>query len=184
MSATPSWRLSFPMRTRTMITPQIQLLPVKMPHKLALKSGKSRLQNMLGSRIPEGWPEFPEAFDVLGASTEASDLWPSYFFICPDESALVGNGGFAAPPGKTGEVEIGYEIAPPFRNKGYATAAVRALIELAFSREEVSSVVAHTLACENASNSVLIKVGMTMTAELPNPEVGKMWKWRIRRAPG
>ena len=161
--------------------PRIELVPVKRLHKLALRSGVSQLQELLGTTIPEGWPQFPEAFEVHDEDTEASELWPSYFFVGP-AGALVGNGGFAAPPNETGEVEIGYEVAPAYQNKGYATAAARALVELALSRQEVSAVVAHTLAQENASNAVLRKVGMSLAAELPNPEVGKVWKWSIPRS--
>jgi RimJ/RimL family protein N-acetyltransferase len=165
-----------------MIIPQVKLVPVKTQHKLALKSAQSELQQMLGVKIPDGWPQFPEAFEVRDEDAEPSELWPSYFFVCPSEGALVGNGGFAAPPNEFGEVEIGYEIAPAFQNNGYATAAASALSELALSRAEVSAVVAHTLAQENASNAVLKKVGMSMVAELPNPEVGKVWKWSIQKA--
>lgn len=164
-----------------MPTSPITLVPVQLQHKLALKQGKSRLQDLLGANIPEGWPQFPEAFEVREEDAQASGLWPSYFFVCPSEGALVGNGGFAAPPDAAGEVEIGYEIAPSFQNKGYATAAASSLVELAFTREAVSAVVAHTLAQENASNAVLRKIGMSMVAELPNPEVGKVWKWSIPR---
>jgi len=39
------------------------------------------------------------------------------------------DGGFAGAAGASGSVEIGYEIAPAHRNKGYATAAARRLIE-------------------------------------------------------
>jgi len=164
-----------------MMTSKIKLVPVKMQHKLALKQGAPQLQEMLGARIPEGWPQFPEAFEVREEDPGASGRWPSYFFVCPAQGELVGNGGFAAPPNDAGEVEIGYEIAPGFQNKGYATAAARSLLALAFSREEVSAVVAHTLAQENASNAVLKKIGMSLLAELPNPELGKVWKWGIRR---
>jgi RimJ/RimL family protein N-acetyltransferase len=164
-----------------MKNPQINLVPVTMLHKLALKSGKAQLQELLDAKIPDGWPQFPEAFEVREESSQSSDLWPSYFFVCPTEGAVVGNGGFAAPPSAEGEVEIGYEIAPIFQNKGYATSAAAALSRLAFSREGVSAVVAHTLAQENASNAVLRKLGMSMVAELPNAEVGKVWKWSIQR---
>ena len=167
---------SFPMNIL-----RVELVPVRAQHKLALKRGKSQLQEILGVKIPANWPHFPEAFEACDEDSEASELWPSYFFICPTESALVGNGGFAAPPDETGEVEIGYEIAPAFRNRGYATAAASALRELAFSRKEVGAVVAHTLAQENASTAVLRRVGMSMVAELPNDEVEKVWKWSIRR---
>jgi RimJ/RimL family protein N-acetyltransferase len=164
-----------------MSLPQVKLVPVETQHKLALKTGKAELQQLLGVRIPADWPQFPEAFEVRDEDAVESEQWPSYFFVCPSEGALVGNGGFAAPPNESGEVEIGYEIAPAFQNKGYATAAARALSELALSRTEVSAVVAHTLAQENASNAVLRKIGMSMVAELPNPEVGKVWKWSTQK---
>ena len=165
-----------------MSIPQVKLVPVETLHKLALKRGRSQLQELLGATIPEDWPQFPEAFEIRHNDTEASDLWPWYFFVCPTDGAPVGNGGFAAPPNETGEVEIGYEFAPAFQNKRYATAAASTLSELAFSRQDVSAVVAHTLAEENASYSVVRKIGMSMVEELPNPEVGKVWKWSMRRA--
>ncbi|RYF30317.1 MAG: N-acetyltransferase [Comamonadaceae bacterium] len=177
----PTLNLSFVSR-HTMINPLVKLVPVTMQHKLALTSSKAKLQEMLGVEIPDHWPQFPEAFEVRAEDTGASELWPSYFFVCPSESVLVGNGGFAAPPNNAGEVEIGYEIAPAYQNKGYGTAAAGALSELAFSRPTVNAIVAHTLAQENASNAVLRKIGMSMVAELPNPEVGKVWKWSVRRA--
>jgi RimJ/RimL family protein N-acetyltransferase len=166
-----------------MLTSNILLVPVTTAHKLALGQGKAALQDLLGVGVPEGWPQFPEAFEVRGSDAEPSPDWPSYFFVCPQEGSLVGNGGFAAPPSDTGEVEIGYEIAPFFQNRGYATAAATSLAELAFARAEVRAVVAHTLAQENASNAVLKKIGMTLVAELPNPEVGKVWKWSLHRTP-
>ena len=93
----------------------------------------------------------------------------------------MGNGGFAGPPSETGEVEIGYEIAPQFENRGFATAAVKEMLKYAFSQPEVQAVVAHTLAEENASNAVLRKAGLSFVAEVPNPEVGSVWRWRISR---
>jgi RimJ/RimL family protein N-acetyltransferase len=165
-----------------MANPQIKLVPAHTLHKIALMRGRSHLQEMLGTTIPEDWPQFPEAFEVRDEDSERFGLWPMYFFVCPNSNALVGNGGFAAPPNGAGEVEIGYEIAPIYRNRGYATAAVGALVDIAFSRVEVDALVAHTLAQVNASNTVLKKIGMQLSMELPNIEVGKVWKWSIQRA--
>jgi [ribosomal protein S5]-alanine N-acetyltransferase len=78
-------------------------------------------------------------------------------------------------------VEIGYEIAPEHRGRGFATEAARALIDYSFAHSEVSAVVAHTLAETNASNTVLRKVGMSFVDEIDNEEVGKVWRWRIIR---
>ena len=161
---------------------EIELVPVQRMHKQALHRGKQHLAELLGVSVPEGWPTFPEAFALSEEEeTTASTRWPAYFFVCPQQGALVGNGGFAAPPDEHGEVEIGYEIATAYRNQGYATAAVKAMLALAFSRPEVHAVVAHTLAETNASNAVLQKLGMALVAELPNAEVGKVWKWSIQR---
>jgi RimJ/RimL family protein N-acetyltransferase len=160
----------------------IELLEVKTSHKAAIQHGPSHLQSLLKVSIPDGWPQFPEAFQPSGEEIASAETWPSFFFISCSENALVGNGGFAGPPDANGEVEIGFEIAPNFQNRGFATAAVKAMLDLAFSRTQTLAVVAHTLAEENASNAVLRKAGMSFVAELPNPEVGAVWRWRRNRS--
>ena len=67
---------------------------------------------------------------------------------------LVGSGGYKGPP-VSREVEIGYEIAPGYRRKGYATAATLLMTQHAFETGLVDAVVAHTVAEENASTRVL-----------------------------
>ena len=157
------------------------LLEVGHEHKRAIRSDPQSLGPLLNVPIPEGWPEFPEAFAPSEPERPVNATWPSYFFVLPDEGVLVGNGGFAGPPDAAGLVEIGYEIAPAFRNRGLATAAVVAMIQYAFSHNEVRAVVAHTLAEKNASNAVLKKAGMSFIVELPSPETGHVWQWRKDR---
>lgn len=158
-------------------------MPVTQAHKRALQQGRAALEALLGLPLPESWPEFPEAFVPDTVPPEAEPAWPGFFFLAgPTPWALVGNGGFAGPPTAQGVVEIGYEIAPSCRNRGYATAAARELVQLAFERPGIHAVVAHTLAAPNASNAVLQKLGMVFTAELPNPEVGRVWRWELTRA--
>jgi len=106
-----------------------------------------------------------------------------YFFVDAEAAALVGNGGFHSPPNDAGEIEFGYEIAPELQNRGYATEAVRGLAEFAFADARIRRVVAHTLAHTNASNAVLIKAGFQFVEELPNDEVGKVWRWHRARSP-
>ena len=78
-------------------------------------------------------------------------------------------------------MEIGYEIAPEFQNQGVATQAVRLLLSMAFESAQVERVIAHTLAARNASNAVLVKVGMHFVGELANEEVGTVWQWQLLR---
>jgi [ribosomal protein S5]-alanine N-acetyltransferase len=168
MSITPTERLHF--------------VALDEAHRRALATGKPELARLLGVTVPEAWPQFPEAFapapeGVVPRPTE----WNGYLFIDPVNSTLVGNGGFHGPPSDLGEVEIGYEIAGEFRNKGYATEAVRGMVAFAFSDDRVLFVVAHTVAEKNASNSALARVGFRCVAELANEEVGRTWRWLLGR---
>lgn len=92
---------------------------------------------------------------------------------------LVGNSGFKGAP-KNGEVEIGYEVAEPYRGKGLATEIAGALIEYAYSFPEVKTIVAHTLSFENPSVSVLRKCGFHFITEVNDPEDGDIWRWELR----
>lgn len=173
-------------------TKNLRLVVIRRDHIEAFQRNKSDLGQLLGVAIPDGWPEFPEALSKLmplldpgGESLPASSSpsgWHGYFFIHPGQNVLVGNGGFKGPPDESGTVEIGYEIAVEYRNRGFATEAARGMIEYAFSHEEVQAVSAHTLAVTNASNAVLEKAGMRFNGERADPEEGTVWRWQIRRA--
>jgi [ribosomal protein S5]-alanine N-acetyltransferase len=127
--------------------------------------------------VPAGWPEFPEAFeytiDTLRERPAEADWWFHLFF---HDGLLVGSGGFVGPP-DDGVVEIGYEIAPPFRGRGHATAAALAMVAKAGSEGDAHTVIAHTLAHENPSTAVLRRAGFRFVGEFPDPEEGAVWRW-------
>jgi RimJ/RimL family protein N-acetyltransferase len=78
-------------------------------------------------------------------------------------------------------VEIGYEVAESYRNKGLATEFASALIDFAFSHPQVTTVQAHTLAVENASCVVLQRCGMQKMETLEDPDDGLIWRWELKR---
>jgi hypothetical protein len=41
----------------------VRLLPVSVEHLVALQSDPSAFGRMIGSPVPDGWPEFPESID-------------------------------------------------------------------------------------------------------------------------
>ena len=151
----------------------------------ALAEDRARFGGLIGSPVPDGWPEFPEAIgftlEHLRNAPEAEHRWSMQLFVDPATGRLLGSGGFAAPPVDR-TVEIGYEIAPAFRGLGFGTAAARALIEGAVTSGEVDHVIAHTKPAPNASTGVLTSLGFEHVADQEDPEVGAVWEWRWTRA--
>jgi RimJ/RimL family protein N-acetyltransferase len=67
------------------------------------------------------------------------------------------------------ELEVGYALETAHRGRGYATEALRALIDHAFAALGVGRIVAGTGADNAASVALLRRVGMRT---LPNPDGG------------
>ena len=164
-----------------MAHPQVRLVPATVPLLNALNKDRTLFCALIGSPVPDGWPEFPEAIDFtlkhLQESPEADHAWSMQFFIDAASGRLLGSGGFAARPVDRA-VEIGYEVAPAFRGQGFGTAAARALIERAVASGEVDHVMAHTRPGPNASTGVLVSLGFEHVADQEDPEVGTVWEWR------
>jgi ribosomal-protein-alanine N-acetyltransferase len=164
--------------------PQVRLVPETVPLLSALNADRTLFGELIGSSVPDGWPEFPEAVDFtlehLQKAPEADRAWSTQFFIDSATGRLLGSGGFVAPPIDRA-VEIGYEVAPEFRGQGFGTAAARALIERAVASSEVDHVIAHTLPGPNASTGVLVSLDFEHVADQQDPEVGTVWEWRWTR---
>jgi [ribosomal protein S5]-alanine N-acetyltransferase len=157
----------------------MRLLPATLEHLLALQTDPTAFGRLIGSPVPEGWPEFPESvgftLDRLREHPDEGDWW-MHFFLSGD--ALVGSGGFVGPP-QDGVVEIGYELAPAFRGTGLGTAAARALVEKARATGAATLVIANTLAHENPSTGVLRRLEFQWVRELVDPEQGPIWRWEL-----
>jgi RimJ/RimL family protein N-acetyltransferase len=158
-----------------MMTNRLVLTPVGMDLRLAMDSSRQAFAQLLGVRLPEGWPEFPEAFAPNVDSSPPP--WMGYLFADKDSCALIGNGGFVSAPDVAGTVEIGYEIAHEFRNQGFATEAAAALVDIA-RKAGARAVIAHSLPVLNPSNAVMRKLGMTFIAELGSGDQ-TVWRWRV-----
>jgi len=143
--------------------------------------GNEQLSKELGVTIADSWTEFgvEPLNNSLNRLNENQNQkgWCTYFPIHKKDSTLIGSSCYKDIPTKEGIVEIGYEIAPDYRNKGYATEVVNGLILNAYNDKRVKLVIAHTLREENASTKVLIKCGFEKTEEINDPEDGLIWRW-------
>ena len=163
-------------------TPRLNLLPCDATTLRAVVDGREALAAHLGVGVPEGWPEFPEAYahalDVVVADPGIVPWW-THLFIDRTAAKLVGAGGYTGRPTPEGVVEIGYEIAPAFRGRALAVEAARGLVDHAFSDPAVAAVIAHTRPEANASTRVLEKIGLVRVEDVEDREEGTLWRWRI-----
>ena len=95
----------------------------------------------------------------------------------------VGVCGFKSQP-VDGRVEIAYSTVPGHEGKGIATALARELVRIAHEEDEGLTVVAQTLPEENASTSILKKLGFALAGSVDHPEDGTVWEWELDYASG
>ncbi|ROQ31934.1 RimJ/RimL family protein N-acetyltransferase [Streptomyces sp. PanSC19] len=91
-------------------------------------------QSGTGDRWGEGYPEDGDvraATGFLNGLAERGD--PGVFrpYGIRVDGATVGGIGFHGPPDEIGVVTVGYGLTPAARGRGYASEALRALIEVA-----------------------------------------------------
>jgi RimJ/RimL family protein N-acetyltransferase len=118
--------------------------------------------DLTGLVAGRGWPH-ADTYDALRPYAEhGSDDVPGPFLVVLDSGEVVGDCGWYGPPGDTGEVEIGYGLAAPYRGRGIGTAAVTALVDWVTAQPGVRRVVAETGATNTASRRLLERLGFAL----------------------
>lgn len=150
--------------------------------------GPGTLSNMKLIEIPE-FGKVPDDFlqhEMVRAAVDVTvDLYRRVGFVRPWIGYLsikarvpVGMCGFKSSP-VAGRVEIAYGTVPGHEGQGIATAMATALIEIAQQENSSLTVFAQTLAEENASTSILKKLGFTLLGAVEHPEDGTVWEWEL-----
>lgn len=121
-----------------------------------------------------------QANDSFRSRTGSRPEWGGYLAIDPAKKRVVGTCAFKGEP-TDGLVEIAYYTLPPYEGQGYASAMARELLRLANASAAVRRIVAHTLPEENASTSVLVKLGFQKVGDITDPEDGPLWRWLLEK---
>ena len=149
----------------------------------AALAGPAALERALGCAVAVGWEVFPSSVrrtrEQVARDPEGA-RWGSRLFVVDEPRTLVGWGGFKGPP-RDGAIELGYAIAPAWRGRGLATAAVGELVRDAFAEPGVRSILAHTRPEPGASARVLEKCGFANEGEVPDESIGSAWRFRLER---
>ncbi|WP_271853302.1 GNAT family N-acetyltransferase [Planococcus maritimus] len=119
--------------------------------------------NLLQSQQYDNGPEIDRHLQEL-LKDPSLFTWGSWLIIRKSDSRVIGDAGFKGKPDDQRRVEI-YGLLEQYRNHGYATEAINALIEWALANEAVEIVMAETDRSNLASIRVLEKVKMKKAIE-------------------
>ncbi|NQV86933.1 MAG: GNAT family N-acetyltransferase [Woeseiaceae bacterium] len=161
-------------------SPRLVLVAATAKLAKAEAEGGQRLATLLGASVSPEWPPPLNDEQSMNWMVEFLDAnpdsvgWALWYFLCPDADGrlmAVGNGGFKGTPSSDGMVEVGYSIMEKYQCKGYATEAVTALVDWAFSKPDVCRVIAHTLPDLTPSIRVLEKCDFAFVGDGPEEGV-------------
>jgi RimJ/RimL family protein N-acetyltransferase len=166
-------------------TKNLKLIPCTAEILKSAIKGNLILAKKINATIDEHWTEFGVgalnySLEKLLESEEERN-WLTYFPIYKHENKLIGSGGYKGKPSVDGTVELGYEIAPNYRNRGFATEMTKGFIDNAFKDIRVRSIIAHTLGQVNPSTRVLQRCSFKKTGEINDPDDGLIWRWELKR---
>ncbi|MER6343660.1 GNAT family N-acetyltransferase [Streptomyces sp. NPDC001595] len=82
-----------------------------------------------------------------------------FVLVRQEDELAVGGLGFHGPPDEDGRAEVGYDLVPGARGRGYATEGLRALADWALARTDVRSLFATVERVNEPSQRVLARAG-------------------------
>jgi len=124
----------------------------------------------VGAAVPRGLRErLGELFERRLPEVDRDPAvlpWVARAMVLTDELGVrrvVGSVGFHGPPNEAGQVEIGYHVEPGFRRRGFATEAVRALLDWAAAEHGIRRFRASVAPSNDRSLAVVARLGFRQT---------------------
>lgn len=141
-----------------------RLIIIPMNYSLMCSVLENRYEGLaeLGIKRSMEWPR-QDTLDILNFlkdnlenSDEVSgfDIW---MIVKKEDMTVIGDAGFKGPPDENGDIEIGFGLIDNEQRKGYGYEAANALINWAFSQEDVRKIKADCLIDNYGSIRVLEK---------------------------
>lgn len=110
--------------------------------------------------------------------------WVQFSVEERESGRLVGDIGLSPVEGEPGVIKIGYTIAPAYQGRGYATEAVRALVDYVFGTLGADVVRAYASAENLPSIRVAEKVGLRLVERFERRHGSERWsgvRYELRR---
>ena len=99
------------------------------------------------------------------AQAPGDEPWVAWVVARATDRVVIGQSGFHGGPDDDGMVELSYAVLPEFRRRGYATAIVQALVELARAHPHVRVLRAAISPENSASLATLAKFPFAYVGE-------------------
>jgi len=152
-----------------------------------LRHDEERLHDFVGARFTGGIipPLLDDALFEIREGLLASPSAPAFrAWLAIDRSAgeVVGSCGITGQPDEAGRMMIGWSVFERFERKGYATECARRTIRWAFEQPGVDCVRATIPPWNIASIRVAEKLGMQITGEDQDPEIGTVLVYDLTTA--
>ncbi|MDA0269876.1 MAG: GNAT family N-acetyltransferase [Chloroflexi bacterium] len=171
-------------------TERLDLLLLPLEFCEAILAGeRERASAVLGYPLGE-WPfgdeirlSFPGYVERLRVDPLVA-VWQGRAVVVRETGEIAGGINLKGRPARVGplkgRVEIGYGLEPPWRHRGYAREAARALVARAFLDPDTREVTAVIDPSNAASIAVAESVGMHGTGELSSRHTGS-YVWVVTR---
>ncbi|MFE7931074.1 GNAT family N-acetyltransferase [Streptomyces sp. NPDC057456] len=141
-------------------TDRLRLREVLPAEALELREGRPGGLDWLGGAPGEGSREAAGLLADAHAAGSHRPGWGMYVLVRGEDGLVVGAMGFQGPP-TGGHVEIGFDLHPDARGRGYATEALAALARRALDDTGVDTVIATTTHTNTSSQRVMERAGFT-----------------------
>jgi ribosomal-protein-alanine N-acetyltransferase len=145
---------------------RLDLRPIAPRVAAALLADRELAAAFLGATLPTEWPQpdLLEVLPILAAADPEPAGFGAWVMVERVSNTVVGDAGFLGPP-EDGVVEIGFSVLPERRRRGYATEAVRTLLDWVRQQPGVRLVIARSDTDNVASAGVLEAAGFSRTGE-------------------
>jgi RimJ/RimL family protein N-acetyltransferase len=166
------------MPTERLSTDRLEVTPLPVHAAAAIPLDRLAAGRAVGARLSAQWPDprLAGLFRRHAQTPAGAERFGVWVMIERDSATIVGDIGFHGPPDAAGVVEVGYNVVPSRRGRGYATEAARALAGWAKAQPDVRAVVAGCDPGNLASIIVLERAGFHRTGEAD----GEI-RWRLEQ---
>ncbi|MER5198107.1 GNAT family N-acetyltransferase [Streptomyces sp. NPDC002755] len=141
-------------------TERLRLREVLPAEAQEIRKGRSGGLDWLSGTPGEGSREAAGLLADAHAAGSHRPGWGMYVLVRVEDGLVVGGMGFQGPP-TGGHVEIGFDLHPDARGRGYATEALAGLARWALDDTGVDTVVATTTHANTAARRVMERAGFT-----------------------